>query len=500
MNKNSFSISENDFFALDDVEEIIFCDVKSSYFKLLEREGNFFFTDLTSNTLKQVIYSEVGEVIFTNPSHFNNDNRVLFIDFDKLNFNRLVLLGGVLSGLNIECVYLTNSRGISFMDDLFNSDLKFDYHYVFGGTVKIKSNDIKSFYSMLYHWYEGLNDFERIAFFENITSKYELCCVIVELNRLLRSKFKSLDVDCILLYKMYGEGFYKNFIEKVERNKVLSYFFSIHKINNLKHFLRLFGRFLVLYPLNDNNKTIALVEENKYEIYPYPLSNSKVYEAFYKKKDETYLNAKDRVKLLIDSFSHDFRYSNCSAAVEYLLSVLSRTKKDSINYLDIGCGDGAIVDLVRPEKFGVYNYSIKGFDFSVNKLKLANFNNDRDNVKFYYGNAFELKDDKNVHLVSMFEFLEHLEDPVSFISEVKERIDPDFIIAGSPYLEKLPARPTNAHLFSFGEDGFKALFEQAGYHVVTVNISKIGRFHKRKNHDWIYCIASKNTELSGLEI
>jgi len=98
------------------------------------------------------------------------------------------------------------------------------------------------------------------------------------------------------------------------------------------------------------------------------------------------------------------------------------------NVLDIGCGTGVIANHIH-EKYGAM---VSGIDYSEERIKVAR--NNSSGSAFYFGDVniiIEDFKDNTFDLITVFETLEHLVDPVNILSHCKRILKPDGLLIGS---------------------------------------------------------------------
>lgn len=244
-----------------------------------------------------------------------------------------------------------------------------------------------------------------------------------------------------------------------------------------------------------NNKTWQYILNSVSEvgnIIPYPVRRLEWYENSYMKAAVAPypIELKD-----IDQLNHLMRYHICIAKVEYILKMLRRRYPTStIKWVDVGCGTGVILNNVNvPDE----NFKLIGLD--VKDTASLDMNNSNKLVEYHTIKPFDTVhiDEESPHLVTFFETIEHIFDPLEFLEKYTSS-KPDYVIAGSPLEETIPITPNKEHVWGFTGKGFKYLFEQAGMRTISHNMEYIGRYANRRAHDWQTIISAdeKNTTSS----
>lgn len=100
--------------------------------------------------------------------------------------------------------------------------------------------------------------------------------------------------------------------------------------------------------------------------------------------------------------------------IDSILDVKTKSNLESINILDVGCGEGFISRLVKDR---IPDNEIVGVEYSIEALEIARKLNP--DITFYQGDIYNLdfKDDA-FDLVICTEVLEHLQKPEKAIKEI----------------------------------------------------------------------------------
>lgn len=265
---------------------------------------------------------------------------------------------------------------------------------------------------------------------------------------------------------------------------------------------KILGYLLFLYSVaknDENNITISFAAKTSFsDIRPMVLQSDYVYDSSYRLQSfvpEGYLkNVKQQSREFQltyrggSGYAHEMRERTIATYVGYLVDTLRiQFPGESIRWLDIGCGAGRTVLETLANISG--DIEVVGCDFSdLNIIEACSFREPR--AHFVNEDCFNLTNavpGSHFHLISLFEILEHLSDPLSFLKKVRN-ISSGYIIGGSPLDESISDLPSREHLYSFSSKGFEAIFAEAGMNPVMLNSMKIGSYDN--NHDWVTCVAS----------
>src|ERR1700731_2470937 len=142
------------------------------------------------------------------------------------------------------------------------------------------------------------------------------------------------------------------------------------------------------------------------------------------------------------NINHAYRWTHVISLVETVLGItkLLSSGNETLRWMDIGCGTRNFVNNVNPRGFGVQEWDIVGCARQEGKIEVANRQKARGR-SFFTADAFDMLGNyktrgDSFHLVSMFEFLDHLDDPLRFISQL-DTFSPKFVLAASPLEQKM---------------------------------------------------------------
>jgi 2-polyprenyl-3-methyl-5-hydroxy-6-metoxy-1,4-benzoquinol methylase len=205
---------------------------------------------------------------------------------------------------------------------------------------------------------------------------------------------------------------------------------------------------------------------------------------------------KSRIDFLAETSTTDHftRYVMTSSFCSALLGLLQeRSPGRPIRWVDFGCGLGIIPMLCGlPVEFYGVDINSSNCQSARNAAKALNLST----FNFVEGNALDLMksgDIPQADLITCFEFVEHIPDPLLFLRTLRPYCSGIVLIA-SPFAEPLPCHPVEEHVWSFSEQSFQSLLHAAGYTPIVSNVLKVGAF-SNAGHNWLATAGSVFGEL-----
>jgi hypothetical protein len=246
-------------------------------------------------------------------------------------------------------------------------------------------------------------------------------------------------------------------------------------------------------PANDYKPHVR--HEPKFYVEVYKTQDRQIREKHAGRTKAAVKKRRPHVRLKVGSvLNHAFRRAAITGLVELLFGLVARRNPNRpIRWLDIACGDGQIANAVNPSKLGAKTWEIVGCDFQPAKIEVARQQNTIGR-HFQVADAFQILDEYRLRgetfdIVSMFEFLEHLEDPFQCIQKLRG-FHATFVVAASPLAQKFDkpfdVTPDPIHLWSFRRAAFEAMFGLAGFEVVYTSEARVGTY--LGGLDWLTCI------------
>jgi len=149
-------------------------------------------------------------------------------------------------------------------------------------------------------------------------------------------------------------------------------------------------------------------------------------------------------------------------------------------WLDVGAADGAFVDAAA--RRGI---DAQGIELSSVAVRLA----EKAGRKVRQGSLEDIADDEQFDVVTAFDIVEHVPDPMQLVTDMARRLTPDGYLALTlPDKDSVFSRVMGArwwhyipveHLHTFGRKAMRALLERAG-----LRVTHQGRFFKPLTYNY----------------
>jgi ubiquinone/menaquinone biosynthesis C-methylase UbiE len=176
--------------------------------------------------------------------------------------------------------------------------------------------------------------------------------------------------------------------------------------------------------------------------------------------------------------SNNVTVKRCFFAYEYA----SEYVKNKIT-ADIGCADGYGTQFLAD-----YSNKTTGVDYSAETVKIANEKHkNKTNLNFISSSVPPLPfEDNSLEVITAFQFIEHIEDRLGFIKEVKRVLKPGgTFLCSTPNIKMSIARnPFHVHEYTFDEMKKEAgsVFDKIELYGVQGN-SKVNKYYE-DNAKW----------------
>lgn len=200
---------------------------------------------------------------------------------------------------------------------------------------------------------------------------------------------------------------------------------------------------------------------------------------------------------------------------------------DKGKILDIGCAGGFFLDYAKSQGWDTYGIEISSwaFDIAKNKLGLNIYNRTLREIAF---------PDNHFDVITMYDILEHTNDPMSELQEVYRVLKPQgLLVINLPNIDSLLARINKSnwikldppqHLYHFTPRTIRQLLAKAGFRVADIvtnhgdsgemgfqlvtgavtslseeSMSGFIRFYRRhkKYLKWLNTVIRKSTDMAG---
>lgn len=161
--------------------------------------------------------------------------------------------------------------------------------------------------------------------------------------------------------------------------------------------------------------------------------------------------------------------------------IIEKTKKklqkskdmDGLNpsWLDVGCGLGFLMDMAFD-----LGFRVSGVEFSQSAIRYIN---SKYTFPVYYGMLSEIEFTEKYDVISMFDVIEHLLDPISDLKKMRTMITDDgFLLIQTMDSESLVSRllgkkledfrRIREHLYFFSRDSLKSILDDCGWEVTEM--------------------------------
>jgi 2-polyprenyl-3-methyl-5-hydroxy-6-metoxy-1,4-benzoquinol methylase len=175
-----------------------------------------------------------------------------------------------------------------------------------------------------------------------------------------------------------------------------------------------------------------------------------------------------RDNIMLDPLRWDYRWE--------MVRFLNAPPRSSGTLLDIGCGTGFFVKRAIEMGFDAY-----GTDFNDHSIERGREHFELSTIHACdIGELIGMYPGIKLHVVTMFHLLEHLEDPVALMQQLKPALAPDArIVIALPYRERWPDpykggdEPPH-HLTRWSPKALRHFLDQNGYRVDLLEIESFG--------------------------
>lgn len=146
---------------------------------------------------------------------------------------------------------------------------------------------------------------------------------------------------------------------------------------------------------------------------------------------------------------------------EFFIQHLGNFKTNTFNYLEIGAGHGMYIsEAIRIFGSNV-NYDV--VDISPTSIEISKQFIDKPTVEYHLSDIFDYRPNKKYDFITMGEVLEHVEEPIKLLQQIKELLHPD----GCLFMTTPANAPAIDHIYLFrNAQEIIDICHKAGFEVV----------------------------------
>jgi 2-polyprenyl-3-methyl-5-hydroxy-6-metoxy-1,4-benzoquinol methylase len=184
---------------------------------------------------------------------------------------------------------------------------------------------------------------------------------------------------------------------------------------------------------------------------------------------------------------------NWGWAIEYLGRITLLDKQlDNIeftNYLDIGCGDGKLINILSKK----FTKRFIGIDYSKQAISLAKAFNNNKNVEYKVFDMFNDKMEENFDVISMVEVIEHIE-PTMLNLFLQNSIN--FLNSNGYFIGSVPSQQLELISKHYQHFSIESLSELLSKHLEIIEIDYIDNknFISRFLNKFAYIVNSSKVQ------
>ena len=189
-------------------------------------------------------------------------------------------------------------------------------------------------------------------------------------------------------------------------------------------------------------------------------------------------------RTLAPNINHAFRMSYATYVVEVLFGLIAEKNTNTIRWLDIGCGVGQVMHTVNPKRYGCKDWEIISCDIRSKIVESANLSQQPGQPllpKEESGQRLSemIAENTSYNIVSLFECLTHLSDPLRFLEQLAQ-FQSGLIVIALPLSQNIDKafvnKPDPVHLWSFSREGLERLLGMAGLDVIYSAETRVGSY------------------------
>lgn len=153
----------------------------------------------------------------------------------------------------------------------------------------------------------------------------------------------------------------------------------------------------------------------------------------------------------LEQYGHSERLQMAAEFVRQAYDTFDVSKRDP-HVVDLGCGDGGMLSLLRD--MGIPSY---GYDMQPSNIDYAR---DVRGVDAFFVD-FSTEPEIEADIVILTEVLEHVTDPHGIV----RNLETQFLVASSPFHETGDAH-YEFHVWAWDDEGYDAMLIEAGYEII----------------------------------
>ena len=189
----------------------------------------------------------------------------------------------------------------------------------------------------------------------------------------------------------------------------------------------------------------------------------------------------------VDTYAKNIEYRKERFGKERVKLIKSFLKKENAKLLDVGCGIGWFLEVAKVNGFEIF-----GQEFGK---ELANWTSKRLGIKIWSQPIEELNAEIKFDVITLFDVIEHVENPLQFLKSCKRLLtDEGIIVVFTPNFDSLAIQimkehsnliGPSAHLVYFNEESIKTLAEKVNMDILYCKTHGIDLGDLKSYYEWL---------------